>query len=325
MSQFFDDQRDDGDADVRAALRQAVAGVQPEGGLERIEERLGEQARGSGLKVVIGTIAAVLATALVIGGVSWLNHEAKKPKPAPSSGRDVTVHAYYLGPTAGGLRLFSEQRTLHDVRTSDLQAAVSAALGTPEDPDYKPFPGSPQATVSSEGDVVVVDFNQPSLASYPLLSDLDAGMAIQALVWTVNDTVQRPVQVRFEINGQPARSLFGKVLNGSVTEQAADTVLSPVSVDLSEGQQVPSGTTVLGKASTFEANVVWELRQGEQVVKQGYTTAGECCTLSPYAFRLEAPPGSYTLVVHDTDESGGEGNGVTSDSKDIVVTPSAEH
>ena len=215
MSRFFDDQRDDGDADVRAALRQAVAGVQPEGGLERIEERLGEQARGSGLKVVIGTIAAVLATALVIGGVSWLNHEAKKPKPAPSSGRDVTVHAYYLGPTAGGLRLFSEQRTLHDVRTSDLQAAVSAALGTPEDPDYKPFPGSPQATVSSEGDVVVVDFNQPSLASYPLLSDLDAGMAIQALVWTVNDTVQRPVQVRFEINGQPARSLFGKVLNVS--------------------------------------------------------------------------------------------------------------
>jgi hypothetical protein len=30
-------------------------------------------------------------------------------------------------------------------------------------------------------------------------------------------------------------------------------------------------------------------------------------------------------VVHDTDESGGEGSGVTSDSKDIVVTPSAGH
>jgi hypothetical protein len=303
------------DSDLRAALRQAVADVRPEGGLERIEERLGARTRAAGVMVVLGTVAAVLATALVIGGVSWLNHEAKKPKPAPSTGRDVTVHAYYLGPTANGLRLFSERHDLHDVRTSDLQAAVNAALGTPEDPDYKPFPSTTPATVSADGDVVVIDFDDAS----------DAGMAIQALVWTVNDTVQRPVQVRFDIDGQPARTLFGKVLNGTVSEQDADTVLSPVSVDLAEGQQVPSGTTVLGKAATFEANVVWELRQGEEVVKHGYTTAGECCTLSPYAFRLDAPPGSYTLVVHDTDESGGEGSGVTSDSKDIVVTPSAGH
>jgi hypothetical protein len=318
MSQI--DDRDD--ADVRAALHRAVSGVRPEGGLERIEERLGERT-GSGWGIVLGTVAAVLATALVIGGVSWLNHEAKKPKPAPSTGREVTVRAYYLGDTRAGLRLFSEQRHLHDVRTSDLQAAVNAALGTPEDPDYKSFPGSPQATATSEGDVVVIDFSDPSIATYPLLDDIDAGMAIQTLVWTANDAVQRPVRVRFEIQGQPARSLLGKVLNGSVSEQAADTVLSPVSVELSEGQEVASGTTVLGKAATFEANVVWELRQGEQIVKQGFTTAGECCTLSPYAFKLEAPPGSYTLVVHDTDESGGEGGrGETSDSKDIVVTAS---
>jgi hypothetical protein len=223
------------------------------------------------------------------------------------------------------LRLFAEHRTLHDVRTSDVQAAVNAALGTPEDPDYRPFPAATHADVTSEGDLIVIDFPDPTIASYPLLSDLDAGMAIQALVWTVNDTLQRPVQVRFDIDGQPARSLFGKVLNGTVTEQEADTVLSPVSVDLSEGQQVQSGTTIYGKAATFEANVVWELRQGEQVVRKGFTTAGECCTLSPYAFRLDAPPGSYTLVVHDTDESGGEGNGVTSDSKDIEITPGAAH
>jgi hypothetical protein len=314
----------DDDADVRAALRRAVADVRPDGGLEQIERRLGEGSGRSRFGVVLGTVAAVVATALVIGGVSWLNHEAKKPKPAPSTGRDVSVRAYYLGQTAGGLRLFSERHDLHEVRTSDLQAAVNAALGTPEDPDYKPFPARTRATVTSDGDVVTIDFSNPAVANYPLLPDIDAGMAIQALVWTVNDVVQRPVRVRFEINAQPARSLFGKVLNGSVSEQAADTVLSPVSVELSEGQEVPSGTTVLGKAATFEANVVWELRQGEQVVKQGFTTAGECCTLSPYAFKLEAPPGSYTLVVHDTDESG-QGHAVTSDSKDIVVTAGAEH
>jgi hypothetical protein len=56
------------------------------------------------------------------------------------------------------------------------------------------------------------------------------------------------------------------------------------------------------------------------VVKQGFTTAEECCTLSPYSFEVTAPPGSYTLVVHDEDASGGaEGAGQVEDTKRIVV------
>jgi hypothetical protein len=310
---------DRAESEVRRALRDAVADVRPARGLEEVRGRTVERPAGRGL--LLGTVAAAVATALVIGGVSWLNHEAKKPEPAPATGHDLAITAYYLGSTAPGLRLFAERHQLHDVRTSDVQAAVNAALGTPEDPDYhSPFPAGTRATVTGDGDVVTVDFPDAAIANDPVLSDHDAAMAIQAVVWTVNATLQRPVQVRFEVAGQPAATLFGKVLNGAVTEQDGDTVLSPVSVDLAEGQQVPSGTIVSGHAATFEANVVWELRQGEQVVKRGFTTAGECCTLSPYTFRLVAPPGSYTLVVHDTDESGGEGNGETSDSKDIVVT-----
>jgi hypothetical protein len=256
----------------------------------------------------------------VIGGVSWLNHEAKKPHPAPASGHELAVQAYFVGETVHGPRLFAERHQLHDVRTSDVQAAVNATLGTPDDPDYKRFPTTSRATVTVDGDLVVVDFDDASVANYPLLSDQEAAMTIQAVVWTVNAAVHRPVRVRFDVAGQPARRLFGKVLNGTVTQQDADTVLSPVSVDVAEGAQLESGTTVVGHAATFEANVVWELRQGEQVVKTGFTTAGECCTLSPFAFKLEAPPGSYTLVVHDTDESGGEGVGETADTKDIVIT-----
>ena len=33
----------------------------------------------------------------------------------------------------------------------------------------------------------------------------------------------------------------------------------------------------------------------------------------------EATPGEYTLVVHDTDESDGEGVGTSQDTKDITV------
>ena len=56
------------------------------------------------------------------------------------------------------------------------------------------------------------------------------------------------------------------------------------------------------------------------MVKQGFTTAEECCTLSPYSFEVTAPPGNYTLVVHDEDASGGaEGAGQVEDTKRVTV------
>jgi hypothetical protein len=64
--------------------------------------------------------------------------------------------------------------------------------------------------------------------------------------------------------------------------------------------------------------VVWELKQGSTVVKHGFTTAQECCTLSPYSFQVTAPAGDYTLVVHDTDESGA-GRPVDEDTREITV------
>ena len=76
---------------------------------------------------------------------------------------------------------------------------------------------------------------------------------------------------------------------------------------------------VTGQAATFEANVVWELKRGEEVVRQGFTTARECCALSPYSFEVTAPPGDYTLVVHDEDASGGEGSGPVKDTKRVTV------
>jgi hypothetical protein len=82
---------------------------------------------------------------------------------------------------------------------------------------------------------------------------------------------------------------------------------------------VPTTFTVRGRAATFEANVVWELKRGDATVRNGFTTAQECCTLAPYSFTVTAPPGDYTLVVHDTDESDGEGIGTSQDTKAISV------
>ena len=97
-------------------------------------------------------------------------------------------------------------------------------------------------------------------------------------------------------------------------------VLSAVSIATpAEGAVVPTRFEVTGQAATFEANVVWELKRGEEVVRQGFTTARECCTQSPYSFEVTAAPGDYTLVVHDTDESDGEGIGTSADTKRITV------
>jgi hypothetical protein len=42
--------------------------------------------------------------------------------------------------------------------------------------------------------------------------------------------------------------------------------------------------------------------------------------MSPYTFKVQAAPGHYTLVVHDSDESGGEGFPPFEDTKQITVT-----
>jgi len=96
-------------------------------------------------------------------------------------------------------------------------------------------------------------------------------------------------------------------------------VLSSVSLDLAEGARLNSGTTIRGMASAYEGDVVWTLRQGSTVVRRGFTTAEQCCTLAPFAFTLDAPAGNYTLSVSDTNASGGEGNAVTTDSKDVEI------
>ncbi len=77
--------------------------------------------------------------------------------------------------------------------------------------------------------------------------------------------------------------------------------------DPADGAEVGTTFTVTGKAAAFEATVEWELSKDGSVVKEGFTTAEECCTLSPYSFEVTAEPGDYTLTVRNTDPSDGEG------------------
>ena len=57
---------------------------------------------------------------------------------------------------------------------------------------------------------------------------------------------------------------------------------------------------------------------GATGTRNGYATASQCCTSSPYSFVVTAAPGRYTLVVGVADQSDGEGAS-TAVSREVTV------
>ena len=90
-------------------------------------------------------------------------------------------------------------------------------------------------------------------------------------------------------------------------------------IDPQDGAVVGKTVQVEGRGAVFEANVSWQLLENGRVVDEGFSTAEEGMTLSPYSFTLEAEPGDYVLRVYDADMSDGEGPGEMEDTKRITV------
>jgi hypothetical protein len=320
------------DGDLRRLLDDAVSDVHPEGGTEQIRARA---RKPSATRWVPITIAAAVAVILVIGGGTWLARQQtkdtppaaapdKKPEPqAPANaGHPVEATVYWVGATASGPRLFPEARHVDDATDTDLQVAVDEALtGTPGDPDYRnEFKAlGATATATVENGAVTIDLSGP-LARPSGMNAKTAEAAVQSLVRTAGAAAQSDQPVTFTVSGSAADEVLGVPTSSPVAPAGDDSVLSPVVIESpAQGAKVEPKFTVTGRAATFEANVVWELKRGDMVVRNGFTTAQECCTLSPYTFTVQAPPGDYTLVVHDTDESDGEGVGTSQDTKDVTV------
>jgi spore germination protein GerM len=318
------------DSDLRRLLDDAVSDVHPEGGVEDIRARARRPSAGRWLPL---TVAAAVATVAVIGGAAWLaQRQTSAPVAEPgsppahasapaSATHTAQVPVYYVGSTAAGPRLFAETHRVAGTTQSDLQVAVQQALtGSPVDPDYQNSFSQlgVTATASNNGGAVTIDLSEP--LNRPSGMNVEAAqIALQALVWTADAAVSGTGPVTFTVAGGRAHVL-GIDTAGPVDRASADSVLSTVSVSTpAEGARVPTQFQVTGQAATFEANVVWELKQGTKVVRHGFTTAQQCCTLSPYTFTVTATPGDYTLVVHDTNEATGEGIGTSQDTKQITV------
>ena len=327
---------------LRTLFDDAVSDVEPRGGLDRIQARTATRTRRPW---VWGAGGAVLATAATVAAVAMLTSgpgttdagpgpaPATQPsKPAqtsatePPGGTPVTVSVYFAGDTTRGTRLFKET---HQVAMDNpaLAAARLAVEGAASDPDYRTLwpQGTKVTAVSFDG---IGDQGTGDRRAVRGRPDGEAGrdqrpgsLALQQLAYTVQDALGARARLKLTVDGTHADTVLGQPVSQGVATQSADDVQSPVQIDSpADGATVDRTFTVSGRAAAFEANVQWELMQGDTAVEKGFTTAAECCTLSPFSFEVTAPgPGDYTLVVHDEDASGGEGSGPVKDTKRVTV------
>lgn len=331
------------DSDLRSLLRDAVSDVHPHGTLDQVRSRA-PKTTATGRRWVLPTLAAAAATVAVIAGAVALpgNDSTRDDPPAaqaPATPQDdsptraaepdvmLAVPAYFIGTTAQGPRLYREFQRQPVCPTEDCKLAASvrtAVSGQPEDPDYRVvWPDRTSVNGATwDGELLTVDLGGTDLWGRPAGMDAsEAELAVQQVVYSVQAALGhgRP-PVRLLVDGEPTDQVLGVATSEPLMAASADSTLATIWVNSpTEGATVSPRFEVSGQASTFEANVVWELKRGGEVVEHGFATAKECCTLSPYSFTVSAEPGDYTLVVHDTDESDGEGVGTSQDTKQITV------
>lgn len=249
--------------------------------------------------------------------------DTPEPSDSEPAAETTTVPVYFVGDTPQGPRLFREFRSVE----ADNPAAEALALmtaGDTLDPDYRTvYPGGTFAGVEIGDDVITVSVPDETWTSPDTMSQEDARLAAQQLVYTAQGVAQSRLPVEIVLDGQPA-DLFG--LGGQLGNEPELDVKALVNVTSpEEGATVSDTFTASGVSSSFEATTPWEIRDSSgAVVKEGFATAeGWMDKLYPWETEVDVSdlePGTYTFVAMTDDPSGGaEGNGPTEDSKTIVV------
>lgn len=314
------------DDDLRRILTDATADITPHGTLDDIRAqttKVDPMAR----RWFLPSLAAAAAMALVIGGAFWATRDtgqgASNVAAAPST---IEAAVYYAGDAAIGQRLFAEKHTVPVIgpageSSPDAEVLANLAInGKPDDPDYRSLwpAGIAVRDVGFTGDgTILVSLDKPAVRPQAM-TDAQARLAANAVARTLLGVFTDAKGVTFGSNA------LGLGSETTFTGGNDDEVLALVSISgLTNGATVlPGKLTVTGVAAAFEGNVSWEiLVGGDAVIDSGFTTAVEGGVLSPFEFTTNIAlegPGTYTLVVRDTDESG-EGRPLNQDSKEIVV------
>jgi hypothetical protein len=285
-------------------------------------------------------VRTVLALALLTGCSSDAEPQAgpdrtaspssatASPAPSPETGQagaspspgTVARPVYWLGAMEHprGPRLYREFWS-RPAAADPVRDAVEVLLAQdPLDPDYTSLwaDGTTVRDVRRDGDVAVVDLSREARTNGG--GAAFEGASVQQLVHTVTaaDPSVRAVQVLVE--GERTETLWGHAdLTRPVSRAPAAEILGPVWLDVREGGTV-SGEFG-GTATVFEATVSWELRQGNRVVQEGFSTATEGAPgRGAWTGTADVPPGDYQLWAY---ESSAEDGSITwLDTKRVTVT-----
>lgn len=244
---------------------------------------------------------------------------------APASSGPVTPRAvsavavYWLGGNdPRGPRLYREF-VRRPVAQEPVRLAVEVMLTTgPQDPDYRTLwaKGTAVRDVRREGTTAVVDLTEQARTSGG--GSAFEAATVQQLVHTVTAADPTVQAVRVLVEGEPVETLWGAAdLSEPVRRGPAAEVLGPVWLDVAEGAVVRR--TFGGTASVFEATVSWQVRQGDRVVQEGFSTASDGAPgRGEWSGELDVPPGSYELWAFES--SAKDGSVTWLDTKQIRVT-----
>jgi hypothetical protein len=189
--------------------------------------------------------------------------------------------------------------------------------GAPVDPDYDSLwaDGTDVLSVRREGTTAVVDLSSEATTNGG--GSAFEAMTVQQLVHTVTAAEPSLTGVQLLLDGSPVETLWGSVdLRQPLTRTPAAETLGPVWLDVPEGGVLTGEFG--GSATVFEATVSWQLRAGDRVVEEGFSTAS---TGAPergeWTATTAAAPGDYELWAFES--SAKDGSVTWLDTKRVTV------
>lgn len=256
---------------------------------------------------------------------------ASAPAPAPTSSASASPTAtdpsgpttaravYWIGAAdePRGPRLYREF-----VRRPDQGDPVRDALEVmltqePSDPDYTSLfaDGTTVRGVTRDGPVAVVDLSAQARTNGG--GSAFEAATVQQLVHTVTAADPSLTGVRLLIDGRPTETLWGAVdTRGPLTRAPQADVLAPVWLDVPQGGSIDGAFG--GAATVFEATVNWQVRQGDTVMDEGFSTASVGAPeRGTWTATTDVPPGDYELWAFESSAEDGSMRWV--DTKRVTI------
>ncbi|RLZ02902.1 hypothetical protein CWC38_08650 [Kocuria tytonicola] len=280
------------------------------------------------------TVAVTLTAALALGlgacgnaadrpdnGSAAAPGIGSAPVSTDDSGDGVATEqapVYWVGSGDQAGYLFREFRTPEskDVADPVARAALMVTSAKPSDPDYRSLWSAVSTVGSSVSPDGTVTVDLPAAAFATPLSEQDARMALQQMVYTVSAAVvtaglldpSTAKEVRILVDGRTGYRAFGSVdLTDPLPRDPA--VAAPVwLIDPQTAADPASPLTIFARVLPTVHNVRWEITTGDRRVK-GDTVKAATPGTDPAAgaevrTTVDLDPGTYTVRVSGTDDHG---------------------